>query len=235
MDIAELYKLQKEYEENIEKELPTKNSEDRISKKILAFNVEIGKLADIWRGYKYWSFKQTPEVEKEKCDYCGEMVEYTRPSPFMEVTNMCKGCWDVTREEYKGSDGVDIGPFEDFPFEKKEPTKLLDQYVSCFRFILAVGLESYSNYGVELPINFEVGKKLKSVKYKNIAKQFNRLFDNVGYLEDCLFEGELGTKGEVQEQYKFILQVFLGLGEMLELDLKKVKTEYVQKTKKLIG
>jgi DnaJ-class molecular chaperone len=46
------------------------------------------------------------------CDYCDEIVEEVKGSPFMEAAEMCRGCWDMTRETYVGSTGEDIGPFK---------------------------------------------------------------------------------------------------------------------------
>lgn len=58
--------------------------------------------------------KQPPE-----CDYCGELTDKVRPSPFMaDSASMCKHCWDMTKKEYAASHGEHIGEFEDYPHFK---------------------------------------------------------------------------------------------------------------------
>lgn len=53
---------------------------------------------------------------KEKCDYCDEYVERLRSTPYMNDavigSMMCEGCWDMTRSQFIGSEGFDIGNFD---------------------------------------------------------------------------------------------------------------------------
>lgn len=53
--------------------------------------------------------------EKPECDYCGEYVDKIHGTPFMAEAGavMCRECWNMTREEYIGSEGTDIGLFDD--------------------------------------------------------------------------------------------------------------------------
>ncbi len=52
------------------------------------------------------------------CNYCDELRPEVRPSPFMAdgAANMCKDCWEVTRESHKDTE-MDIGEFKDYPHE----------------------------------------------------------------------------------------------------------------------
>lgn len=53
------------------------------------------------------------------CDYCDELSNKVRPSPFMGDTgSMCKDCWDMTKKEYAASHDEHIGNFEDYPHWK---------------------------------------------------------------------------------------------------------------------
>lgn len=54
------------------------------------------------------------------CDYCDELSNKVRPSPFMGDigSSMCKDCWDMTKKEYAASHDEHIGNFEDYPHWK---------------------------------------------------------------------------------------------------------------------
>ncbi|WHY76245.1 hypothetical protein QNH20_19260 [Neobacillus sp. WH10] len=68
-----------------------------------------------WMGrLEFEGVKQPPE-----CDYCGELTDKVRPSPFMgDSASMCKHCWDITKEEYAASHDEHIPVFEDYPHFK---------------------------------------------------------------------------------------------------------------------
>ncbi|ARD58224.1 hypothetical protein BRL64_05210 [Bacillus safensis] len=56
------------------------------------------------------------------CDYCDELSNKVRPSPFMGDigSSMCKDCWDMTKKEYAASHDEHIGDFEDYPHWKEQ-------------------------------------------------------------------------------------------------------------------
>lgn len=62
MNLKHLFELQAKLDERIEKEHPRQEGEDRLAKKILALQVELGELANEWRGFKYWSNNQEPRI-----------------------------------------------------------------------------------------------------------------------------------------------------------------------------
>ena len=71
MNLAKLFEMQRQLDEHIEKEHPRQEGEDRLAKKILALQVELGELANEWRGFKYWSNNQKPRIRAyDKCP-CG--------------------------------------------------------------------------------------------------------------------------------------------------------------------
>jgi len=87
-----------------------------LPKKILALQVELGELANEWRGFKFWSEDQEPRkiVPKANCHACagtgrGDTGEYD-----------CREC-----------DGE--GVLYRYP--------LLEEYVDCLHFILSIGLK----------------------------------------------------------------------------------------------
>ena len=62
MNLAKLFEMQRQLDEHIEKEHPRQEGEDRLAKKILALQVELGELANEWRGFKFWSHNQEPRT-----------------------------------------------------------------------------------------------------------------------------------------------------------------------------
>src|SRR5690554_4282011 len=63
MNLSKLFELQRQLDARIEKEHPRQDGEDRLAKKILALMVELGELANEWRGFKFWSEDQEPRTE----------------------------------------------------------------------------------------------------------------------------------------------------------------------------
>lgn len=63
MNLEKLFKLQKELDEHIEMKHPRKEGEDRLSKKILALQVELAECAQESRCFKYWSDDQEPRTK----------------------------------------------------------------------------------------------------------------------------------------------------------------------------
>lgn len=62
MNLQRLFEMQRQLDEHIEKEHPRQEGEDRLAKKILALMVELGELANCWRGFKFWSHDQVPRT-----------------------------------------------------------------------------------------------------------------------------------------------------------------------------
>lgn len=114
--------------------------EERFCNTLVALDVELSEFANEGRWFKVWSDQQTPKVEQEYCDYCGENTDYTRPSPFMgSQGSMCKHCWNMTKEEYAAANGEHIPEFENYPnFKKKTPIALLEEYVDGVHFFLSI-------------------------------------------------------------------------------------------------
>ena len=63
MNLNKLFDTQRIIDARIEKEHPRVEGEDRLSKKILALLVELGELANEWRGFKFWSKDQEPSMK----------------------------------------------------------------------------------------------------------------------------------------------------------------------------
>jgi len=79
MNLQKLFELQRQLDEHIEREHPQQPDEDRLAKKILALQVELGELANCWRGFKFWSHDQEPRREKIHYSVVGIPLRKTDP------------------------------------------------------------------------------------------------------------------------------------------------------------
>src|SRR5690554_588421 len=61
MNLSNLFKIQKQLDDRIIKEKGLEG-QDLLDKKILALQVELGELANEWRGFKFWSTNQNPRT-----------------------------------------------------------------------------------------------------------------------------------------------------------------------------
>lgn len=63
MNLTKLFEAQKQLDERIVKDKGLEG-QDLLPMKILALQVELGELANEWRGFKFWSNNQKPNGEK---------------------------------------------------------------------------------------------------------------------------------------------------------------------------
>src|SRR5690625_2968355 len=114
MNLEKLFKIQTELDKRIVEKHGLQN-EDLLDKKILALQVELGELANEWRGFKFWSEDREPKTKEYPKDIC-----------------TCKDCamhWcDKVHESTAEEEGIYVNP-------------LLEEYVDCLHFILSIGLE----------------------------------------------------------------------------------------------
>jgi dimeric dUTPase (all-alpha-NTP-PPase superfamily) len=119
LNLNELFELQAKLDAHIEKEHPRQPGEDRLAKKILALQVELGELANEWRGFKYWSNNQEPNIRY--CHACNGQGYFDTGliEDGMPYTEGCGYCEET---------GIEENP-------------LLEEYVDCLHFLLSIGLE----------------------------------------------------------------------------------------------
>lgn len=116
MNLQKLFEAQKKLDEHIIREKGLEG-QDLLDKKILALQVELGELANEWRGFKFWSENQEPrEFKTFVCPACKGTGKHYKP-----ITWDCRGC-----------SGTGI---------KTKENPLLEEYVDCLHFILSIGLE----------------------------------------------------------------------------------------------
>ena len=164
MDLTKLFETQRILDLRIEKEHPRVEGEDRLAKKILALQVELGECANEWRGFKFWSKNQEPKRWKhdDACLYCdGKGVLLDWGSMNFWECGVCKGTGEVEN----------LG----------DP--LLEEYVDCLHFILSIGLE--------IGIHYFVYNADHRYKEKNITNQFLLVADFTINLRDDDYCSEL--------------------------------------------
>src|SRR5690625_3584703 len=114
MNLEKLFEIQAELDKRIVEKHGLQN-EDLLDKKILALQVELGELANEWRGFKFWSEDQEPNI----CD-------------LPKGTCTCRDCemyyCDKVHESTVEAKNLYVNP-------------LLEEYVDCLHFILSIGLE----------------------------------------------------------------------------------------------
>lgn len=159
MNLARLFETQRMLDDRIIKEKGLEG-QDLLPMKILALQVELGELANEWRGFKFWSENQEPRYER-KC-------------------HACKG---------KGYfAGKKIGRFNNKNIHLSEPClycektgiearPLSEEYADCLSFILSIGLD----LGFCDTNNAELADDNKSI---------NNVFVSLNIGAGCLLYGE---------------------------------------------
>ncbi|WP_044894823.1 dUTP diphosphatase [Bacillus alveayuensis] len=205
MNLSKLFEMQRQLDERIEREHLRQEGEDRLAKKILALLVELGELANEHRGFKYWSNDQEPRIGGEcSCDDGYIDVYMGHGVVEQDICPRCEGMGEL-------------------------PNTLLEEYVDCLHFILSIGLEYSYRYGEWLPINLSLPSELTPIEYKDITKQFNYMFEQVGYFYDCVADCEIACDSETEEQYEQLFRMFIGLGQMLGFTRKQIEEAYMKK------
>lgn len=217
MNLAKLFETQAALDEHIMQEHPELRGQNNLDWKLLALQVELGECANEWRGFKKWSKDQEPRVyvpnPEDLCEECNGEGYFDKHKELKDWI-FCKNC-----------DGCGCHFYN----------PLLEEYVDCLHFILSIGLEDYTHvqFGEKFtgPVRLELTDSFGVIKYHNITTQFLYLFNQIGYLTDCILECEMGMADEVFEQYKQTWQMFVGLGEMLGFTWEEVEEAYYAKNK----
>lgn len=114
MNLDRLFEMQRKLDERIVKEKRLQDV-DLLDKKILALQVELGELANEWRGFKFWSEDQKPRTLL----YLWEDALGTKFQAHFNPRDINESvCGEV---------------------RKVRP--LLEEYCDCLHFILSIGLE----------------------------------------------------------------------------------------------
>ena len=155
MNLEKLFEMQRKLDERIEQEHPKQEGEDRLAKKILALQVELGELCNCWRGFKYWSNNQEPRLKGYK-----------------EIK--CKWC------NGSGDDGSGVCPdckCEGYVYKEYNP--LLEEYVDGLHFFLSIGNDFSIDENTDFtPLNNHDVMTQIAILYKRISDFWWKVHDN---------------------------------------------------------
>lgn len=138
---------------------------DLLDEKILALQVELGELANEWRGFKFWSEDKTPNrtgyIECEVCmdDQPGQYEVFYGDKLLSYPCQMCDGHEEV----YVGD-------------------RMLEEYADCLSFILSIGND------LKLTPNLTIS--LIIMKQETITDAFLDLFELISGIDDEFFHKE---------------------------------------------
>jgi len=155
MDLNELFKIQAKLDERIIHEHGLEGR-DLLDKKILALQVELGELANEWRGFKFWSDDQEPRTYEanpdDVCEACkGNPIYYNEDKT--KIVDMCGNC-----------DGCGV----------RFHNPLLEEYVDCLHFILSIGNDRYIEEHEFSDLRCET----------NVTECFLKVFDSINDLHE---------------------------------------------------
>ncbi|MGM8212615.1 dUTP diphosphatase [Virgibacillus sp. W0430] len=209
MNLSKLFEMQTELDARIllEKQLV---GQDLLDKKILALQVELGELANEWRGFKFWKVNKEPNEwipnENDVCKECnGQPIFYDDVNKPTKIIGQCENC-----------DGCGVHFYN----------PLLEEYVDCLHFILSIGLE--------LGIKSDDVCVEGDLTGATTTEAFNELFSYVSTLNtylDVNLPASI-TNADINEAYKDIFECFVGLGESdLGFTWEQIEQAYMDKNK----
>ncbi|BAQ11330.1 hypothetical protein OXB_2859 [Bacillus sp. OxB-1] len=165
MELSKLFETQRRLDERIVKEKGLEGH-GLLPMKILALQVELGELANEWRGFKFWSEDRNPRTEVTY-DICGTCGGTGTPFGIPEETDI--DCWKC------GGEG------------ELTRNPLLEEYVDCLHFILSIGFTIGSTKPrVTFPKAGGRSKEFTAVRFNECLRFANLLLDDDYY--DLLFQ-----------------------------------------------
>ena len=179
MNLSKLFKIQKQLDERIVKEKGLEG-QNLLDKKILAIQVELGELANCWRGFKFWSEDQEPRTEVPDFEtwkknghktYKGKPIMHFK-NPLLEEYVDCLhfilsignelGCQNVKIDsDYTEGDAVDT--FNLLFYTASETWTYIDS-----------NLESYlkTHFGILLAIFIGLGEKHLGFTWEQVEQAY---------------------------------------------------------------
>lgn len=169
MNLSKLFEMQRALDEKIVKEKGL-DGQDLLPQKILALQVELGELANEWRGFKFWSENQNPRVVyKGSCDRCDYWEKLDGDRRSLRPDGSECDC-------YQGLMRADT---------------VLEEYVDCLHFILSIGLD----IGLTNPKRENLHEELV-----NTTEAFQHAFNWCATLDFARSQGIWNGKGKAYER-----------------------------------
>ncbi|KZN96472.1 hypothetical protein AZI98_08550 [Aeribacillus pallidus] len=163
MNLSKLFELQRQLDERIEREHPRQDGEDRLAKKILALQVEIGELANEARFFKYWSNNQKPRTlaydecpcgtDYGSCDEYGCSDGLLKYNPLLEEYVDCLHFILSIGLEIIQQDSIDI------EIEKWKSCGMAESETIVWQFLSIMYMTNevyYGEYGEEGILSYEL-------------------------------------------------------------------------------
>ncbi|API92696.1 MULTISPECIES: dUTP diphosphatase [unclassified Virgibacillus] len=203
MNLQKLFNMQKQLDNHIVEEKGLQG-QDLLDKKILALQVELGELANEWRGFKFWKVNPKPRTKIEHlCTVC-EGDGYDRFEGFVDQGTPCAEC----------NGNGKIG----------ETNPLLEEYVDGIHFFLSLANDLKIN-----PSDFVVeGDYTK----ESATETFNEVFSmvsSVPVLMDVDVPATIRTK-DIQEVLHEAFSCYVGLAEKhLGFTWEQIEQAYLDK------
>lgn len=206
MNLQKLFEIQAGLDAHIVREKGLEG-QNLLDEKILALQVELGELANEWRGFKFWSENQKPRILESSC--ADDKAEYFE----------CGICLEHFTIEKANEFNYECPDDENTLLGFRRRNTVLEEYVDCLHFILSIGLdlrqENWKPHYSKVAVNFGGNE---------ITTQFHELFRGTSFLK-------IADKEKKENHYGFVFADLLGLGEMLGFTWEQIEQAYLDKNK----
>lgn len=214
MNLKPLFEMQKVLDYRIEQEHPRQEGEDRLAKKLLALQVELGECANEWRGFKFWSNNQKPSkiihttqgATTENAvfyhcadDECGERF-YKDDKRLNDLFGKNEEDCPTCKDGYLNA------------FREKNP--LLEEFVDVLHFSISIAIElGLTTYKVT---------NLDDLRYhkNSVIKTFSMVYRDIN---------ELQYYENADRYIRDFLDGVLGLGYKLGFTFEEIEQAYISK------
>ncbi|AQU79745.1 dUTP diphosphatase [Planococcus faecalis] len=187
MNLDKLFEVQRGLDAEIEKNHPTAADEDRLAKRILALQVELGECANEWRGFKFWSANQeartkVPTTLPTPKNWNVDTVERKYKNPLLEEYVDCLH-FILSIGLHLGFEGRSIARLKTLP-----QYSLIDQFLEVANDVLelyyALDFRGYENLMTSFVILGEMlGFTWEQIETAYMKKnQINYQRQDTGYL-----------------------------------------------------
>lgn len=210
MNLTRLFETQDILDKRIVKEKGLEGK-DLLPEKILALQVELGELANEWRGFKFWSENKSPRTKIDSTTNDRKGLDYFQ-------CFQCSATLPVNiGKDYQGDLYAECVDCEVEMHAMKSRNPLLEEYVDCLHFILSIGIE----LGGQESEEWFVESNVQVYKNRKIVEQFIY----VGYYMNGMY------LANEYDDYDELVYTFLGLGEMLGFTWNQIEQAYYSKNK----
>lgn len=203
MNLTKLFEMQGVLDERIVKDKGLEG-QNLLPEKILALQVELGELANEWRGFKFWSEDREPRVGKPTlCEFCnGTAKRFKAKDP-------------KSRKKHVELIRVDCNRCKGGYWGTHNP--LLEEYVDCLHFILSIGNE----LGVNPHSKIE---RSEGSDRMTVFAKINR------YVAELWWECHDNTSEQLLKWF-FAFSNLITLGELLGFSEEDIKRAYFEKNR----